>query len=55
MVALVATAKTFSCRPSELLAIEDPVLALAVDLAGAQRLMSEAGEQGQAASERVEW
>jgi hypothetical protein len=29
MVAIIATAKEFSCRPSELLAIEDPVLALA--------------------------
>ena len=36
---VMAAAKLFACRPSALLAIEDPVLALAVDLAAAQRMM----------------
>ncbi len=35
MQALVATARCFHARPSALMAIEDPVLALAIDLAGA--------------------
>ena len=35
---LAVTARTFGQRPSALLAIEDPVLALAVDLAAAVRL-----------------
>jgi hypothetical protein len=33
MEPLIATAKAFSQRPSTLLAIEDPVLALSFDLA----------------------
>jgi hypothetical protein len=37
LTAVLVTAEEFSCRPSELLAIEDPVLALAVDLAARQR------------------
>lgn len=38
MTAVAVTAKLFSQRPSALLAIKDPVLALAIDLEGAQRL-----------------
>jgi hypothetical protein len=38
MLALAATGQRFGTRPSALLAIEDPVLALAVDLAAAATL-----------------
>ena len=39
---LAATGKLFGTRPSELLAIADPVLALEVDLAAAEELVQEA-------------
>ncbi len=39
MWAVVATAKQFSVRPSELLAIDDPVVALMVDLEAGRMLM----------------
>lgn len=41
MLAVVATAKTFSLRPSELLGIGDEVVALAFDLAAAMRVQME--------------
>jgi hypothetical protein len=44
MLAIVATAKQFSIRPSELMAIADPVLALAFDLAATVRLQQELKE-----------
>ena len=44
MLAIVATAKAFSIRPSDLMAIDDPVLALAFDLAAAVRLRESAAE-----------
>ena len=47
MVALLATAKLFSQRPSDLLEIEDPVLALAFDLAAARRALELGNEAGQ--------
>jgi len=40
-------ARTFGQRPSALLAIEDEVLALAVDLAAAIRLRKESGVRSQ--------
>ena len=45
MWALALTAKTFSSRPSELLAVDDPVVALMVDLAAAKLLLSPAKEE----------
>lgn len=45
MWAVLATAKLFSCRPSELMAIEDPVLALAFDLAAAARVIRGAKDE----------
>jgi hypothetical protein len=36
---VIATAKLFSTRPSTLMAMEDPVLALAFDLAATQRAL----------------
>ena len=44
---LAVTARTFAQRPSALLAIEDEVLALAVDLAAAIRLRKESGVRSQ--------
>jgi len=41
MWAVIAAAKLFSSRPSELLAIEDPVMALAFDLAAVERVAEE--------------
>ena len=38
MTALVVTAKAFAARPSELMNIRDPMLALAFDLAAAGEL-----------------
>ncbi|KKM18466.1 hypothetical protein LCGC14_1665380 [marine sediment metagenome] len=45
MLAVVATAKEFGVRPSELLAIEDPVVSLSFDLAAAVRLHRETEEE----------
>ena len=45
MLAIVATAKAFSIRPSDLMAIDDPVLALNFDLAAAVRLRESAEEE----------
>lgn len=39
MLAVVVTAKQFACRPSALMAIEDPVMALAFDLAACKRAL----------------
>jgi hypothetical protein len=39
MTAVAMAAKTFSQRPSTLLGVRDPVLALALDLAGMERLV----------------
>lgn len=44
MLPLVVAAKSFSIRPSDLLAIEDPVLALNFDLAAAARLQQETAD-----------
>jgi len=41
MMGIVATAKAFGQRPSSLLAIRDPVLALGFDLAATVRLDQE--------------
>lgn len=38
MTALAVTAKTFGQRPSALLGVNDPVLALAIDLAATVKL-----------------
>ncbi len=53
MLAVVATAKTFSLRPSELLGIEDEVLALAFDFAAAMRVQREESQRGDAETQRV--
>ncbi len=45
MLAVVATAKQFSIRPSELMAIEDPVLALGFDMAATVRLQQQLKEE----------
>jgi len=45
MLAVVATAKAFSIRPSELMAIDDPVLALNFDLAATVRSRELLAEQ----------
>lgn len=44
MLAVVATAKQFSLRPSELLGIGDEVVALAFDFAAALRVQQEMEE-----------
>lgn len=44
--ALLATAKTWGRRPSELLGMEDDVLALAFDLAGTRRAIELAKDEG---------
>jgi hypothetical protein len=41
MLAIVATAKAFGQRPSELVGIEDPVVALNFDMAAVVRLNEE--------------
>jgi hypothetical protein len=51
MMAVVNTARLFKCRPSELMGIEDQVMALAFDLAGARRVI----EDGAPETERVDW
>ncbi len=53
MLAVVATAKQFSLRPSELLGIEDPVLALNFDMAATTRLQQEIEGDGPERVDRV--
>ncbi len=53
MLAVIAAAKQFSVRPSELLAIEDPVLALNFDLAATVRLQQEIASDGPEHVDRV--
>lgn len=54
---MVNTAWLFKCRPSELMGIEDKVMALAFDLAGARMIEEGAGGRvpGAGETERVEW
>jgi hypothetical protein len=54
MLAIMAGAKTWGCRPSSLLAIEDPVLALMVDLAATRRAMEMASGEESGPVERIE-
>lgn len=54
MEALAATARSFAVRPSALLRIEDPVLALSFDLAAAARLLQGTTEQDAGDVNRIE-
>ena len=45
MLALAATAKMFAARPSALLGIQDPVLALSFDMAAMVRLRQAAAAE----------
>jgi hypothetical protein len=59
--AVMAAAKLYSARPSALLAIPDPVLALAVDLAAAERAMGEPAQwagpecEDEGSVEKLKW
>lgn len=53
LTAIAATAERFGSRPSELLAIADPVLALMVDLAAAARLNKAAEETPEPGVRRI--
>ena len=53
MLAILATAKQFGVRPSELLAIEDRVTALSFDLAATARLHRETQEESGETVNRV--
>ncbi len=55
MLAVMAAAKLFSARPSALLGIEDPVTALALDLAATQRAMEMADGEEHGPVERLSW
>lgn len=54
MLAVVATAKQFSIRPSDLLGIEDPVLALSFDMAAMVRLQKAASDEEPGAVNRID-
>lgn len=53
MGAVVTTAKLFSCRPSSLLRIEDPWVALAFDLAAAKTALEATSGAERHVTERI--
>jgi hypothetical protein len=53
MIVLTATAKLFSQRPSSLLGVSDPVLALAIDLAAAERALELQSSEHQGPVEQI--
>lgn len=52
---MAIAAKEFGQRPSDLLAIEDPLLALAFDLAALERLVEMRQEALEGPVKREEW